>query len=118
MKKRILSYLNRIDTLLSENSANTDWQSVTEEHPVQVSFFQHERLVHLIVTVVFGLLTVMSVGIVLMTGYLSLLVLTVLFCVLLIPYIFHYYLLENGVQRMYAQYDELLKRCRSADNKN
>lgn len=118
MKKRIKNYLNCIDTLLNENSADTDWQAVTEEHLVQVSFFQHERLVHLIVTVVFGLLTVMSVGIVLMTHCLSLLALTVLLCVLLIPYIFHYYLLENGVQRMYAQYDELLKRCRSAHNKN
>jgi hypothetical protein len=30
--------------------------------------------------------------------------------VLLIPYIMHYYLLENGVQKMYRQYDEMLRR--------
>jgi hypothetical protein len=32
--------------------------------------------------------------------------------ILLIPYIRHYYLLENGVQKMYKQYDEMLKRIK------
>ena len=39
-----------------------------------------------------------------------LLVLTLLFLVLLVPYIMHYYTLENEVQKMYTQYDEILKR--------
>jgi len=38
-----------------------------------------------------------------------LLVLTLLFLVLLVPYIMHYYTLENEVQKMYTQYDEILK---------
>lgn len=45
-------------------------------------------------------------------GYSSLtmlLVLTLLFLVLLVPYIMHYYTLENEVQKMYTQYDEILK---------
>ena len=33
--------------------------------------------------------------------------LDVLFLVLLIPYIFHYYRLENGVQKLYEYYDKL-----------
>jgi len=37
-----------------------------------------------------------------------LLVLTLLFLVLLVPYIMHYYTLENEVQKMYNQYDEIL----------
>ena len=39
-----------------------------------------------------------------------LLVLFVALLVLLIPYIAHYYILENGVQKMYRQYDELIKK--------
>ncbi|NLA43621.1 hypothetical protein GX865_05780 [Candidatus Saccharibacteria bacterium] len=31
----------------------------------------------------------------------------VLFLALLIPYIVHYYHLENGVQRLYSLYDEI-----------
>ena len=31
--------------------------------------------------------------------------------VLLIPYIAHYYLLENGVQKMYQQYDKIKQIC-------
>ena len=30
--------------------------------------------------------------------------------VLLIPYIMHYYLLENSVQRMYVQYDAMMNK--------
>jgi hypothetical protein len=30
--------------------------------------------------------------------------------VLLIPYINHYYLLENSVQRMYVQYDRMMEK--------
>jgi len=35
--------------------------------------------------------------------------LTLLFLVLLLPYIMHYYTLENEVQKMYVQYDRILE---------
>lgn len=76
---------------------------------MQIGFFQHERLIHLIVTVTFALLTVISFGIMLLSGFLPVIGLTVLLLVLLIPYIGHYYTLENEVQKMYKQYDEILK---------
>jgi hypothetical protein len=37
----------------------------------------------------------------------SLVLLFAALLILLIPYIKHYFLLENGVQKMYYQYDEL-----------
>ena len=76
---------------------------------MQIGFFQHERLIHLIVTVTFALLTVISFGIMLLAEFLPVIGLTVLLLVLLIPYIGHYYTLENEVQKMYKQYDEILK---------
>jgi len=116
MEERILSYRKRIDALLAQDAPATDWQRALEEHLTQVSFFQHERLIHLIVTVTFAILTVLSalasvwaleVG---SASGIALLALTALLLVLLIPYIRHYYILENEVQKMYGQYDRILEK--------
>lgn len=110
MKKRILEYRTRIDALLDADKDNVDWEKVMKEHLQQISFFQHERLIHLLVTLAFAIMTVFSVCIVVISSYLPLLALSALLMVLLVPYISHYYLLENEVQKMYFQYDEILKR--------
>ncbi|MCD8037719.1 MAG: hypothetical protein LUE96_01325 [Lachnospiraceae bacterium] len=107
MKKRIVGYRKKIDALLEEMPAGTDWDSVLKEHLIQVSFFQHERLIHLIVTVTFGILTMLALAVYCIAEYMPILLLIALFLVLLIPYIGHYYVLENEVQRMYGQYDRL-----------
>ena len=109
MKNRIISYRNHIDSLLDHPQQVTDWNAVIEEHLIQISFFQHERLIHLIVTVAVANLTLMSAGIFILTLYVPVILLFVLFLVLLVPYIMHYYTLENEVQRMYAQYDRMQK---------
>lgn len=114
MKKRILDYRNRIDSLIEKKSADTDWNVLLTEHLQQISFFQHERLIHLIVTVTFAIMTLMSICVFLITEFLPLIPLIVLFFVLLIPYISHYYLLENEVQKMYKQYDKILKFAQQA----
>lgn len=81
----------------SAGTPDTDW------------FFQHERLVHLIVTVTFAILTLISIVAALMICNPLLYALTLLFLVLLLPYIMHYYTLENEVQKMYVQYDRILE---------
>lgn len=113
MKERILSYRKRIDALLAEQAPEIDWNSVLEEHLVQIGFFQHERLIHLLVTLAFAFFTLGGILAVLLTGEFAAIVLTVLFLVLLIPYIMHYYLLENEVQKMYGQYDKILQLCKN-----
>lgn len=110
MKKRILAYRQRIDACLSGKIPVDDWNALLSEHLVQIGFFQHERLVHLIVTVLFAFLAFMTVITEIITDFLPLLGLFALLLVLLIPYVKHYYLLENEVQKMYVQYDEILKR--------
>lgn len=109
MRKRILQYRKRIDAILKILPEGTNWQVVLTEHLQQIAFFQHERLVHLIVTMTFAVLTLGSMGIALLTKILPLLLLTAALTVLLVPYIFHYYLLENEVQKMYVQYDQMVK---------
>ena len=111
MKKRIINYRLKIDNLLDnpDKISKEEWKTILQEHLTQIAFFQHERLVHLIVTVTFAILTMMSIIASIMISNPMLLVLTLLFLVLLVPYIMHYYTLENEVQKMYTQYDEILK---------
>lgn len=111
MKERITKYLKYMDDLLEriESGEEMDLQKILKNHMVQIGFFMHERLVHLIVTVLFAIGTFMTIFTYLIVNNIGLLLLALLLIVLLIPYIKHYYLLENGVQKMYKQYDKLLE---------
>ncbi len=108
MAKRVKDYLRYIDELLERD--DLDFQQEASRHLTQIGFFMHERLIHLIVTVLFAVLTVFTCVAFVVTSNISLLALAIAFMVLLIPYIKHYYLLENSVQYMYEQYDRMLKK--------
>lgn len=114
MEKRILTYRKYIDGLLAKEGL--DWAALVREHLIQISFFQHERLIHLIVTVTFALLEVIVIGLCVTAFSPGVGLLAIAILVLLIPYIRHYYILENEVQRMYRQYDQMVqKRDGTAD---
>jgi hypothetical protein len=110
MKKRILAYLAAIDELLKHPPIAVNYEDEVKKHLVQIGFFMHERLIHLIVTVLFAVLTVGVALFFVASPGIPILLLFGMLLVLLVPYIMHYYLLENGVQKMYEQYDELLRR--------
>lgn len=122
MEKRILNYRKYIDELLTRN--DVDWVALREEHLIQVGFFQHERLIHLIVTVIFAVLTLMafcmSFGLMAagLEGGAGWLLLVGVFMVLLVPYVRHYYILENEVQKMYKQYDIIVGKIGTLRNAN
>lgn len=69
-----------------------------------IIFFQHERLVHLIVTFFVGIAMVLFFIGFLITENILVFVLFALLLCLFIPYIFHYYYLENNVQKLYDYY--------------
>lgn len=110
MKERILTYMEYVDKILDTNDSGLSYGEFTEEHKLQLTFFMHERLVHLLVTLTFAILAFATFFLMYMEFSPGLLALFVALMVLLIPYIMHYYLLENGVQRMYKQYDALRKK--------
>lgn len=62
---------------------------------------QHERLIHLLVTLFFGLIFVITEDLAIVFGNGWLALIGVGMMILLLPYIWHYFLLENKVQRMY-----------------
>ncbi len=108
MEQRILRYRKYIDELLKRD--DVDWEETIRQHLIQVSFFQHERLIHLIVTVTFALLEVVVIALSVTAFTLGVGLLALGLLVLLIPYIRHYYILENEVQKMYRQYDQMVEK--------
>lgn len=140
MEQRILQYRKSIDAWLEkmEQSAQTQEDGNAEgimrteeqdenererivrdklkEHLTQISFFQHERLIHLIVTVTFALLEMLAILLNVISDSLFALLLPVVILILLVPYIRHYYILENEVQRMYVQYDRMLRIYRMTES--
>lgn len=117
MKERILKYRRRIDEIIADGRTDVIWENVMNEHLTQISFFQHERVVHLIVTITFALLEIISISLFLITEQIPVLVLCGAVMILLVPYVFHYYLLENEVQKMYVQYDYILTQLnKKSDN--
>lgn len=108
MEKRLRRYMEYYQRFAAgEEIVEGEFVQFQKEMCVQISFFQHERLIHLIVTVLFALLAVVSILVNLFIQELAVLALCLMFFVLLIPYIRHYYILENGVQRLYEYYDQI-----------
>ena len=109
MKKRIISYLDTVNRLLEHPEDVEDWEYEIDKHLKQIGFFMHERLIHLIVTALFAVLTFMVLIQLLNSFSVTVAVLFAALMVLLVPYILHYYLLENSVQKMYEQYDRMVE---------
>lgn len=99
-----------IMSLLDKND-NQEWDKIKEYHKVQIVFMQHERLVHMIVTLFFGLFLAISLGLVLLFNMSLLFLLVFILGVVEVFYIVHLYGLEKGVQRWYGLYNELSRRA-------
>ncbi len=110
MGKRMIYYLAYYKQISGKKLTPEEATREKERLLIQIQFFQHERLIHLIVTVLFALLTILSIfASMVIPDQPALLLLDLLFLVLLVPYIFHYYRLENGVQTLYKYYDALVE---------
>jgi len=88
-------------------------RDLNEYHNSKIHDFQHERHIHLIVTLFFALLMLLSVGLIIIlssanandTNYVMLNTMAlIIFAVIFtteIFYIFYYFKLENGTQKLY-----------------
>ncbi len=101
MVRKLKEHEEYIKKILISNSPSTDWNFLSRYNKSNIGFFQHERLVHLMVTLAFALFLLISVFCTFITKMPELFALDALFLILLVPYIIHYYSLENGVQRLY-----------------
>lgn len=93
-------YLKEVNEKV-EKGKDVDWKKTLKHHRETIKFMQHERLIHLLVTLAFGIkfLVAMMFTLVKPSGFL--LVIDGLLLCLVVPYVFHYFKLENGVQKLY-----------------
>jgi 4-amino-4-deoxy-L-arabinose transferase-like glycosyltransferase len=99
-----------VRAVLASQAAGIDWPSLGRYHDAQIRYMQHERLIHLLVTLFVGLFTLIAVLHVATRPSLAVGVLAVLLTALFVPYIAHYYRLENGVQRWYELANDIERR--------
>lgn len=105
MGKYFKDYISYLLSALKDDSS--DFSAIKDELLVKIGFMQHERLIHFLVTILFALLMFISLTAFFISENIAMLAAAALMLLLLIPYIGHYYFLENGVQRLYKIYDEI-----------
>jgi len=117
MDKKLRDYIAYI-----EKAANKPSAELIEYHKVMTQQFQHERFIHLIVTMFFALFLILffilfailavtlpssQAATMLITGTG---IITMIFFVITLFYIRHYYQLENGTQKLEELTKKLFKR--------
>ena len=111
MQKYLKQHEDFIRRQLASAGDGTDWMRLARCHRTQIEYLQHERLVHLLVTLFFALCVLVVLIVVIVQPQVLTGVLLLLLLALLVPYIVHYYQLENGVQRWYHLANEIDRRA-------
>lgn len=108
-------YLRRheafVRRLLETEDAGHDWAALLAFHETQLGRMQKERLIHLLVTLAFGLYLMVGIAWTSIAPSIESAALCILMVGLLAAYIVHYFRLENGVQRWYHLANELERRA-------
>ena len=106
MKIKLDEYIKELEKKIEKDEID---KTLAEEVFTWIQFFQHERLIHLIVTFFTGIGTILFLLGALYFETIGLFLLFLITLFLFIPYIFHYYYLENGVQKLYDLYFKIKK---------
>ena len=113
MKKYVQNTMDAVQKYIDEqmkNAPEDKTRDVLAEFETKISYFQHERLIHLMVTLAFAAFLLFSIFclFVLPVEFLVAgILLTLIFFGLTIGYVMHYYFLENSVQKMYLMRDDI-----------
>ena len=105
MKKYLKKYVEQIDKLLEGNINDIDKE--IKKNLIKIKFYQHERLIHLLVTLAYAIMAIISF--IASTTAPMFVFVGIILVLFLIPYVLHYFFLENNVQYLYLQYDKMLK---------
>ncbi len=101
MTNYIKSYIEEVEKSLNGKVTKNDLEELCKK----IEFFQHERLIHLIVTMSCGVFALIFT--LLCFENRLFLFPTLIIFIMLIFYIIHYYFLENKVQYLYKIYDKM-----------
>lgn len=102
MREYLGDYIKEIDKKIEEKNIT---EKDIENHLIKTEFFQHERLIHLLVTLAYGIFLFISVLI--FTQIWIFVIVIYIALIFLLFYVRHYFFLENHVQYLYKQYDQM-----------
>ena len=108
LKKEIKSFTAEAEAVLQKGG---DFKEYLPRFKAAIEFYQHERLIHLIVTMSFALFMFICLLMVFVAHKVFILP-CVLMLALLVPYVMHYFFLENSVQKLYRIYLEMEEKSR------
>ena len=108
MTKQMLDKVREAENFLNEKNA-AEKEQFLKYMDRWIGYFQHERLVHLLVTLFFALFSMLVLFAFMTIGDMIIGLLFLIFFVTTCFYINHYYLLENKTQYLYKLYDEITK---------
>ncbi|MGN0665104.1 MAG: hypothetical protein ACI4KF_01120 [Huintestinicola sp.] len=109
MGNYIKAYIRSVEAALRDE--NTDLEKLKEEHLKQIGFIQHERLIHLIVTVFVGIVLFIGMVLFFVSGIQGMLAMDMLLLILTICYLGYYYFIENSTQKLYRLYNRMVVKC-------
>lgn len=106
MKKYMKEFIEKLEQKIEENHKFTDEEiSIIR---IKIADFQHERLIHLLVTLFYGGTTLFFLA---LSREQIIFFIPFLFEVIfLIFYVKHYFFLENAVQYIYKLYDKIIEK--------
>ena len=104
MKKQIKEYIEEVEKKIENKEITKEYKNDMLNY---ISFYQHERLIHLIVTVFVGICAVLLFLAMMCFEQIILIAIFIILLLLFIPYIFHYYFLENSIQKLYLLYKDI-----------
>ena len=113
MKKYVQQTLNAVQKYIDSEMKESPKEKTLEvlsEFETKIAYFQHERLIHLMVTLAFAIFLLFEIYCLFMlpaTFIYAGILLVLIFFGLTVGYVIHYYFLENSVQKMYHMRDEI-----------
>lgn len=113
MRKEVLAKIKLIEDYIAKGDFS-DASSMLQYMNRWIGYIQHERLIHLIVTVTFAILTLLCFIGFFISQEILFLGMSILFIVTTAFYVEHYYLLENKTQYLYKLYDKIEKNINKA----
>lgn len=106
MEKTVLKRVAEAENFLK--AGNTQQKNKYLEYLSRwIGYIQHERLIHLIVTITFALLSIMCIILFYVSENPAVLGALFIFIVTLGFYVRHYFILENKTQYLYELYDKI-----------
>ena len=106
MKKLITDYQKEVEKKIKNKTCTKEDLA---DFKVMVGYFEHERLIHLLVTITVIILTCFFFYMFSIMPSIFLFLLVIILIILLGFYLYHYYFLENNVQNLEKKYLEIKK---------